>query len=156
MRRIKRSLQNGSTDSGRIQTSEKINDVSWNAALIPAAFPSGNYGAIMPLADKIVAGRNVPWERMNTYGALLYRARRYQGAISFLTQSIAGQKGKGSDVNWVFLAMARHRLKQAGDTEALKRAEELANDPGFDWIRRVQIRALLKEARMELGLPSDP
>jgi serine/threonine protein kinase/tetratricopeptide (TPR) repeat protein len=141
---------------GKNSDPKTINDLSWYAALIPAAFPNGNYGAIMPLADKIVAGRNVSWQRINTYGALLYRARHYQGAITYLNQSIAAQKGKGSDVDWVFMAMALHRLKQPGDTDALKKAAALANDPGFGWIRRVQIRALLKEARMELELPAEP
>src|SRR5262245_13920490 len=47
---------------------------------------------------------------LNTLGAALYRAGRYDEAIRRLEEGIRLQGGESLPVDWAFLAMAHHRL----------------------------------------------
>jgi hypothetical protein len=49
--------------------------------------------------------------------------------------------------------MAAHRLRQAGEESALKRAIELANNPSLPWDERLALRTLIKEAEAALKIP---
>jgi tetratricopeptide (TPR) repeat protein len=87
------------------------------------------------------------------YGALLYRARRYDGAARYLRRAIQARKGKGSASDWAFLAMALHHSKQQPEAlQALAMAKELNKQPAPTWDQRVEIEHLLKEAELELSI----
>ena len=131
-----------------------INNAIWSVCLAPRALSS--YSEVLNIARKLVDGKAVGAALFNTYGALLYRGKKYQAAVTFLKKSIEAQQGKGGPLDWTFLAMAWHQLKEPGDTDALQRAVRMANDPNFNWQYRAEIRALLEEARLELGLPALP
>ena len=47
---------------------------------------------------------------LNTLGAALYRAGRFEESIRRLEESIAGRNGESQPQDWVFLALAHHRL----------------------------------------------
>jgi hypothetical protein len=125
---------------------------TWQVALIPNAV--GNYTRIVEIDRKVMntrAGDN--WTFRDTYGAILYRSGQYKLAIANLERSIKDRKGKGSALDWAFMAMARHRLRQAGTREALEQARILSNNATADWGARVETSALLEEAKKELDVP---
>jgi WD40 repeat protein len=126
------------------------NNVAWVAAWAPDALP--DYRKVLNMMKPLINAKNAWWGNLNTYGAVLYRDGQYQGAISYLKQSIEAQKGKGSAADWVFIAMARHRLRQPGDKDALARAKALAGTTSHSW-NQIEIDHLLEEARQELALP---
>ena len=52
-------------------------------------------------------------DRLNTFGAALYRAGRFEEAIRRLEKAIQARgSGHGAPIDWPFLAMAHHRLGQ--------------------------------------------
>jgi WD40 repeat protein/tetratricopeptide (TPR) repeat protein/tRNA A-37 threonylcarbamoyl transferase component Bud32 len=94
------------------------NAVAWMCALGPDAVPD-----FQPLLRRVeTAAAQVPaaakHDVLNTVGALLYRAGRYQDAIDRLQEGIAANKGQGVFEDFAFLAMAMQRL---GRTEEAKR-----------------------------------
>jgi hypothetical protein len=52
---------------------------------------------------------------LNTLGAALYRAGRYDKAIGRLEEGIRLRVGVGLPADWAFLAMAHHRLGHRGE-----------------------------------------
>ena len=126
------------------------NNAIWLATLIPDALPG--YREVLASGSSLMNRKDAGFVYFNTYGALLYRAERYPGAVTYLNKSIEAQKGQGNAFDWVFLAMALHRLGQPGDRAAFDRAKALASQyTGVWW--RVELDALLEEARQELALP---
>ncbi len=138
--------------SGHLQDDNPLrrNNAIWQAALVPDAVSS--YGELLAAARSLMDRKDAGEAYFNTYGALLYRAHRDPSAITFLKRSIDAQKGQGNAFDWAFLAMALHRQAQPGAREALDRARSLAKPIAEVWTR-VEIDALLEEARQELGLP---
>ncbi len=49
-------------------------------------------------------------DALNTLGGVLYRAGRYREAIQRLTEGIKLRKDQGTVQDWLFLALAHHRL----------------------------------------------
>ena len=128
------------------------NNVVSQATLIPDAVR--DYSELLEIGRKLVDKNEPGGNNFNTYGSILYRARRYKPALTFLQKSIDAQKGTGNAHDWVFTAMARHKSRQPGASEALERARSLAKGVG-GW-RGVELRALLAEAEMQLDLPPPP
>jgi len=128
------------------------NNLAWLAALVPDAVEkSTRYDELVRRARTIVDAKNTPWTYLNTFGALLYRAGKYDSAVKFLNRSIQHPKNSGSVFDYVFLAMAAHRLRQADAQNALTKANELALVGSLPWNERVEVRALLAEAELKLG-----
>ncbi len=131
------------------------NDDLRTATLKPGALV--DYTHALTLAKKPMDSKTVSADDFLTYGALSYRARQYQSAVNLLTRAIEARKGKGDAFDWVFLAMARHQIKAPNAKESLKKAVELSKDAfKGDWESKAEIQVLLEEARVELGLPSQP
>jgi WD40 repeat protein/serine/threonine protein kinase len=87
------------------------NNLAWVCALGPDGL--ADYARLIDLAERVVRGArsdDVRAGSLNTLGAILYRAGRYQDAITRLNESIKLRGGSGSDLDWLFLAMAHHRL----------------------------------------------
>lgn len=130
------------------------NNLAWLAALIPSAVePRSRYDELLRRAKRIIDTKQAGYFYLNTYGALLYRAGQYPSAVNFLNRSIRDPKNPGSALDYVLLAMATHRLKQGDAQSALKRAGELATRGAPSWDKRVELRALLAEAKAELKQP---
>ena len=127
------------------------NRIAWLAALIPDAVETkSGYEEVLRRARKLIDTKNRGSTELRTYGVLLYRAGQHQGAIGFLNRSIRDTNSKGAAFDYLFLAMASHRLGQSGDRAALKRATELAQNAPSSWEERVQLKALMDEAGREL------
>jgi tetratricopeptide (TPR) repeat protein len=73
---------------------------------------------------------------LNTHGAVLYRAGRFPEAVARLHQAVEIH-GRGGDFHdWVFLAMAHHRLGQAREAQewlARARRDRPPTATGLSW-----------------------
>jgi WD40 repeat protein/tetratricopeptide (TPR) repeat protein len=134
------------------------NSLSWVCSL--AAGDTVEPDRLVRLMDRAVKAEPNTYAFLNTRGAVLYRAGRFQDAIDQLQEAVKLQGAGGAFEDWVFLALARSRLGQAGQArEALKRALVLYDEglqptqPGrrpADWSTRVEWRQLRKEAEQLL------
>jgi WD40 repeat protein/serine/threonine protein kinase/tetratricopeptide (TPR) repeat protein len=134
------------------------NSVAWACAMGPEGL--GDYQRPIELAERAVS--KVPQESrhgvLNTLGAILYRAGRYQDAVQRLQEGIQISKSDGSVHDWYFLAMAYHRL---GDADLARKyltqatARPLPLTP-FSWdnleldLLRREAVALIGEAKLPL------
>ncbi len=121
------------------------NNAVWLAALLPGGL--SNYDEAKKSAKKLVDGNKVDPAFFRTYGAILYRTRADAAAIRQLERAIEAQTNKGSAFDWVFLAMARHRLKQPGDKDALERAEGHGAVPRA-WTGRCALTSIICSRRL--------
>jgi tetratricopeptide (TPR) repeat protein len=117
------------------------------------------------LAEAVVGGLNPAISRadaMSTLGSALYRAGRSDDAIRRLEEAIRVRGGKGAPRDWVFLAMAHHRLGHRDEArrwlERL-RGHQPSNDPAQFW-DELEIRLLGSEAEALIlydpEFPDDP
>jgi len=101
--------------------------------------------------------------RLNTLGAILYRAGRVEEAIEQLERAVAAHGAGGTYYDALFLAMANHRIGHAEEARSwLRRASEVApaamrkpdaSGPS-SWIPRIEIEILRREAAALIE-PSD-
>src|SRR5262249_24109214 len=99
---------------------------------------------------------------LNTLGAALYRAGRFAEAQRRLDEGNQKRKGKSLEVDWVFLAMAHHRLGHHDEARRwLDRFRDRSPklDPSAFW-REFEIRLLRTEAEAvvlwDSIFPADP
>jgi len=121
-------------------------------SVVEAVQSTSRYDELVRRARKIVDAKDAPSSYLNTFGALLYRAGKYESAVNFLNRSIRNSKNDGSALDYVFLALATHRLRRGDAQNALKRARELALRASPPWHERIEVKALLAEAQAELKL----
>jgi serine/threonine protein kinase/WD40 repeat protein/tetratricopeptide (TPR) repeat protein len=87
------------------------NNTVWLFCLGPAAVT--DYKRLVALAERAVKEPGNEQQRLihlNTLGVILYRAGRYQEAIDRLNEHVQAGAAAGASIDWVFLAMAHHRL----------------------------------------------
>ena len=93
--------------------------------------------------------------RLNTLGAILYRAGRFEDAIRQLGRSVEVHDAEGMRYDAVFLAMAHHRLGHADEARRWLRPSNAVDpitmrNPGAgddpSWLRRLEIELLRREA----------
>jgi Flp pilus assembly protein TadD len=85
---------------------------------------------------------------LNTLGAVLYRAGRHREAISRLNEGIQARKGEAVMHDWIFLAMAHHRLGETAEARKFlaKATRHSLEKQAFSW-ERLEIELLRDEAR---------
>ncbi len=100
---------------------------------------------------------------MNTLGAILYRAGRFEEAVKRLDEARKADKQGGNVTDWLFLAMAHQRLKHADEAKrCLGKAVALMDRPGgkdtppLAWQRKVTWQLLRREAAELVGSVIDP
>jgi tetratricopeptide (TPR) repeat protein len=109
------------------------------------------------LAEKAVAAGH--FTGLSTLGAALYRAGRFGEAVSKLDESLESQGGRGP-LDWLFLAMAHHRLGHTDEAHNwLDKAAEwidqnresaiFGSEP--DWTERLERQLLRREAEALIG-----
>jgi tetratricopeptide (TPR) repeat protein len=101
-------------------------------------------------------GHKKRYDYTNTLGAVLYRAGRYADAVKRLEEAIKVHGKGGTAGDWVFLALAHHRLGHAEEARRWldKVVREQDRPPGplkksqprQSWITRTQERLLRLEA----------
>jgi len=147
---------------GDAQDVRTANGIAWACALAPGSVEE--YAPVLRLSEQAVA-RCKPAKAhlyLNTYGCLLYRAGRYDAAIETLNKGMSARGDGGIPQDWLFLAMAHHRLGQTDEAsqwlattrqwldEALRdESGQTAVESKSVW-NRVEIELLLREAEQLL------
>jgi tetratricopeptide (TPR) repeat protein len=125
------------------------NSVAWSCVLAPNAVVDAE--APVRLAENAVKNTDEADQKpsfLNTLGASLYRAGRFEVAILRIEDAINHRHGAEEPLDWPFLAMAHHRL---GHREVARRwlnrlrAREPIADPDEFW-NELEIRLLRSEA----------
>jgi tetratricopeptide (TPR) repeat protein len=138
------------------------NSVAWSSVLAESEEPN--------LSETVRTGElrvnSAPQDRksyyLNTLGAILYRAGRFADAVRRLDEGIQKKWGVSSEEDWVYLAMAHHRL---GHHDEARRWLDRFRDasPGLapgDFWGELEIRLLRTEAEAVVLydpiFPADP
>jgi serine/threonine protein kinase/WD40 repeat protein len=128
------------------------NEISWTCCLGPGAV--ADYSPVVRLAEIAVASRTSN-SRLNTLGAVLYRAGRFEEAVRQLDRAVQIQGG-GTALDALFLAMAHHKLGHAEEARRWLRlgtaVEPIAmRNPGAigdrAWNFTLELEILRREAR---------
>jgi serine/threonine protein kinase/WD40 repeat protein/tetratricopeptide (TPR) repeat protein len=133
------------------------NNTVWLFCLGPGAVT--DYKGLVALAERAVKEHLNEQQRviaLNTLGVILYRAGRYQEAIDRLHERVKAGAAAGAPVDWVFLAMAHHRLGHKSEANRwleklrahkvpdLRTSSDLWNDLEIPLFTR-EVEALLRE-----------
>ncbi|MFO0907398.1 MAG: tetratricopeptide repeat protein [Isosphaeraceae bacterium] len=135
-----------------------VNSLAWSCALGPDALD--DYDPLIRLATRAAASRPEP-NRLNTVGAILFRAGRFEEAIRQLDRAIQVHGAGGTQYDALFLAMTHHRLGHSDEARrwydrATSTPPAAMQKPGAtgdtSWIPRVELETLQREAAAALGL----
>jgi tetratricopeptide (TPR) repeat protein len=138
------------------------NELAWNCALGPGATSD----PAVPVRLAEIAVRDCPESSqatlLNTLGAALYRAGRFDEAIRRLQEGIGRRKGEILSEDWPFLAMAHHRLGHRAEARRWLdklRESQPSESPNRFW-DDLSIRLLRSEAEALIlydpVFPDDP
>jgi WD40 repeat protein/serine/threonine protein kinase/lipoprotein NlpI len=134
------------------------NNLVWACVVGPGAVDDPNL--LVRRMEKVVRDWPGTWVYMNTLGAALYRARRDEDAVRRLSAGVAAHGKGGLPQDWLFLAMAHHRLGMADEARKwLDRAARFLDRPDprhpatgerDSWSDRIETQLLRREAEAEL------
>jgi tetratricopeptide (TPR) repeat protein len=140
------------------QAPEAAHWAAWACVLTPGA--AADWARPVGLAQKALAADPRSCDRLQTLGAVLYRAGRYEQAAKRLAQAEAAfreaKAPRGTVVYcWLFQAMAQHRLGHRDEAKALlgraaKAIDRLPPGGALPWNRRLTLQLLRKEAEQLL------
>jgi WD40 repeat protein/tetratricopeptide (TPR) repeat protein/tRNA A-37 threonylcarbamoyl transferase component Bud32 len=147
----------GNTGSAKI-----ANNVAWVCGYAPDAVE--DLPRVVRLAEEVAGRHPKKYATLNTLGAVLYRAGRYEDAVRRLEEAIKAHPRGGAPFDFLFLAMAHQRLGHGEEarrwlaraTEWAERAERgQLSDPTIQlplfWIQRLELRLLRAEAAACVG-----
>jgi tetratricopeptide (TPR) repeat protein len=150
-------------DRFRMTTDPRIaNDVAWWSVMAEGKEP--NLSETVRLAELGVNGapERGKADFLNTLGVALYRAGRFAEAVRRLEEGIQERKGVSLEADWVFLAVAHHRLGHHDEARRwLDRFRDRRPnlDPSAFW-GELEIRLLRAEAEAVVLwdpiFPADP
>jgi WD40 repeat protein len=141
---------------GPAASPEIANDLVWRCCLAEG----GHSDPAIPLRLAETAFASYPEAQkpvmLNTLGAALYRAGRFEAAIQRLEEGIKLQNGYSVPQDWAFLAMAHHRLGHRDAARAwLERFKVIGPNQPFSW-QIVEIKLLRKEAETLVSGEANP
>lgn len=134
---------------GTSAKSYTMNEVCWTCLLGPDAIQGSD--RLVRMAEQALEGNPGSYNLLNTLGCALYRAGRYDAAIQRLNEAIRVQGKDGAPIDWIFLAMAHHKLgKKAEAGKWLAKAAagitEAEKDAKLPWSTLLESQLLLQEA----------
>jgi WD40 repeat protein/serine/threonine protein kinase len=139
---------------------QTANTVAWYSVM--AAVEEPNLSETVRLAELAGSGAPEDGNVLNTLGAALYRAGRFPEAVHRLEEGIQKRKGVSAWSDWVFLALAQHRLGHHDEARRwLDRFRDSGSSaaPGELW-SHLEIRRLRAEAEAVVLwdpiFPADP
>jgi tetratricopeptide (TPR) repeat protein len=133
---------------GSTTSAETSNSVAWDWVLAPGSVADSE--TPVRLADAALKGFP-PQQKalvLNTLGAALYRAGRFEDSIRRLEEGVRLRNGQSEPQDWVFLAMAHHRLGHRDEARRwLDRFQNYQPSPDVSqfWTE-LEIRLLRSEA----------
>ena len=95
----------------RVDDERLFNDIAWMFVIGPDAV--ADYGPILQKARTAVESSPDESGSNNTLGVALYRAGKYDQAVERLNLAVAKRGGEDTASDWIFLALAHHRLGHA-------------------------------------------
>jgi hypothetical protein len=144
-----------------VDSGSDANEVAWACCLVPDV--NDRLDVVVRLAEWAVRDASVrDGSTLNTLGAALFRAGRFQDAIGCLDLGGRARRGVEEPLDWPFLAMAHHHLGRRD--EARRWLDRLRNhqpsdDPNKFW-DELEIRLLRSEAEAVIlydpVFPADP
>jgi WD40 repeat protein/tetratricopeptide (TPR) repeat protein/tRNA A-37 threonylcarbamoyl transferase component Bud32 len=146
--------------TGPTEDAESANEVAWTCCLAPGAVP--DTARVVRLAEQAVADTPGDPVCLNTLGAALYRADRFNEAVGRLEEAVRAHGQGGNPEDLLVLALAYHRLGNAEEAHRwLKKAvrwldEKTAAQKSPDavaplpWDRRMELDLLRREAERAL------
>jgi tetratricopeptide (TPR) repeat protein len=133
---------------GATNLASVANNLAWVCSVSPDAI--NDYTHPVALAQAVVRAAQSAEAKigaLNTLGAILYRAGRYREAIEQLNEGIRLTQGPGAHLDWVFLAMAHHRLGESEQAHKyLARVGGPQPNSSSLW-DRLEVEILQREAR---------
>ena len=122
----------------------------WTSVLRPDAVPDPSQS--VRIAEKLVTQEPKVAFYLLSLGAALYRAGRFEEAIQRLNASIAARNDDGVYGDWLFLAMAHHRLGHAAEArqwldKTLQWEAKKADAVPVRWNDRMELQFLRREAQ---------
>jgi len=146
---------------GQVTGMWDANNVACWCSLVPDV--NDRLDVAVRLAEQTMENRSVgKMECLNTLGVALYRAGRFEDAVQRLKEGIQLRDGIGVPKDWVFLAMAHHRLghrEQARQWLGRLMNHQPSDDPDKFW-DELEIRLLRSEAEAVILydpiFPADP
>jgi WD40 repeat protein/Flp pilus assembly protein TadD len=130
------------------------NQVAWSCALGPGALSDLN--PAVESVRRATQAKPDDYSLRNSLGAVLYRAGQDPEAVKELNESIRLNPAGGTSIDFLFLAMAQHRLGKT--EEARKRLDKAvaAHDKQAPatWTDRLEWQVLHREVESQLKVPS--
>jgi eukaryotic-like serine/threonine-protein kinase len=132
------------------------NTIAWACALGPEAVE--DYSRVLRRAEAATASHPTP-SLLNTLGAILYRAGRFEEAVRQLNRAVDAHGAGGTPLDAFFLAMAHYRLGRVEQARewlqrgiAARVAQRQANPRSRrSWIDRLELEILEREAASLIG-----
>jgi tetratricopeptide (TPR) repeat protein len=138
---------------GKTDSPEAANTLAWTCALAPGSV--ADYAGPLRLAELAAGTRK--YECVSTLGCLLYRAGQYEQAVRRLEEAQRLHPGGGTGLEWLFLAMAHHRLSHAAEAkQCLGRATRWIDAEGekVGWSQRLEVHLIRREAEALVAGPA--
>jgi WD40 repeat protein/Flp pilus assembly protein TadD len=142
---------------GKVKDPSVANQIAWTCALAPDAL--ADLTLAVDLTRMAVRTNPKEWAMHNTLGAVLYRAGQDADAIKELNKAIRLNPAGGTVHDFLFLAMAHHRLGKPADARSWleKAAQAHAKQVPAFWADRLEWQLLHREAETLLkSPPPDP
>jgi len=146
---------------GQVTDMWDAENVAGRCSLVPEV--NDRVDVVVRLSERAMENRSVgKADYLDTLGAALFRAGRFEDAAQRLKEGIQLRDGRGVPKDWVFLAMAHHRLGHPEEARRLLdrlRNHEPSTDPNKFW-DELEIRLLRSEAEAVIlydpVFPADP
>ena len=120
---------------GRLEDPDPARLMAWTFVLGADAVIEGD--KCVQVVEKASVGPK-PYLHLNTLGATLYRAGKFEAAIRRLNEAVEAHGKGGTARDWLFLAMAKQRLGRLGEARD-------ALDKGIQWIEQMEQMKLRDE-----------
>jgi serine/threonine protein kinase/WD40 repeat protein/tetratricopeptide (TPR) repeat protein len=147
------ALRREPTPADRESVARVFNHLAWTLATGPA--PRRGPARALDLARRAVGLSPDQASYLNTLGVALYRDVRHAEAVPVLERSLAVGKGESDAYNLFFLAMCRHRLRDAAAARAdfARAVRWLDAHPNLDARRLAELKSFRAEAESVLAGP---
>jgi tetratricopeptide (TPR) repeat protein len=130
------------------------NEVAWACSIGPDALP--DLKPAVELARRAVQANPKDYDAQNTLGAILYRAGQHEEAVRELNQAIKLNRTGGTGWDFIFLALAQHRLGRPDEARTWldKAVRGAAWEKTLNETQRLELHLLRREAEALLKGPA--
>jgi tetratricopeptide (TPR) repeat protein len=144
-------------------TADSLNSAAWVCVRVPGVVADPQLP--VKLAERALAKEPGDSNYLNTCGAALYRAGRFEDAVKRLQEAIKAEGAEGTVWDFFFLALAHHRLGNAAEARQwfdkavrwIDQPPRDGDDPAkWSWGQRLDLQLLRREAERTLAPAPQP